>query len=138
MPIPPARVNQGDIYWCEPDPLDLVGSEQKGDRPWVIISIARLNRGNCVVGLPISRHTEKACAHLVMIPKQEITMEDGTPSIDRVALTDQIRSLDKTRFKPRAGFVSQRAINAIIVGIEALLGNSPMPPVPMPAQTFSN
>jgi mRNA-degrading endonuclease toxin of MazEF toxin-antitoxin module len=138
MLIPPARVNQGEIYWCEPDPQDLEGSEQKGDRPWVVISIARLNRGNCVVGLPISRHVEKACAHLVMIPKQEITMEDGTPSIDRVALTDQIRALDKRRFKPRAGFVSQRAVNAIIVGIEALFGNSPLPSVVKPPQKLSN
>ena len=93
MTTPPTNVNQGDLYWCQPDPLDTVGSEQEGDRPWVIISIPRLHRGNCAVGLPLSRHMEKAGAHLIAIPKNEITIEDGSPSIDRVALTDQIRAL---------------------------------------------
>jgi mRNA-degrading endonuclease toxin of MazEF toxin-antitoxin module len=55
-------IKQGDIYWCEPDPQDTVGSEQEGDRPWLVTSIASLHRGNCVVGLPLSRHMEKAGA----------------------------------------------------------------------------
>jgi hypothetical protein len=54
-------------------------------------------------------------------------MEDGSPSINRVALTDQIRALDKTRFKNRAGFISIRAINAILLGLDYLFGNSPIP-----------
>ncbi|MHB8486835.1 MAG: type II toxin-antitoxin system PemK/MazF family toxin [Candidatus Acidiferrales bacterium] len=130
MPTPPSIVNQGDIYWCEPDPSDTVGSEQEGDRPWVIISTARLHRGNCAVGLPLSRHLEKACAHLIAIPKNEITMEDGNPSIDRVALTDQIRALDKRRFRRKAGHISPRAINAIRLGLDYLFGNMPTPKNP--------
>jgi mRNA-degrading endonuclease toxin of MazEF toxin-antitoxin module len=116
------------MYWCEPDPQDTVGSEIEKDRPWVIVSIPRLNRGNCVVGLPLSRHIEKAVAHLIVVPKSEITMEDGNPSIDRVALTDQIRALDKTRFRKKAGFVSQRAITSILLGMDYLFGNVPLPP----------
>ena len=57
----------------------------------------------------------------------EITVEDGSESIDRVALTDQIRCLDKTRFKNKAGFVSIRAINAILLGLDYLFGNTPIP-----------
>jgi mRNA-degrading endonuclease toxin of MazEF toxin-antitoxin module len=121
------QINQGETYWCEPDPQDIVGSEQEGDRIWVIVSIPRLNRGNCVVGLPLSRHIEKAVAHLIQIPKSEITMEDGNPSIDRVALTDQIRALDKTRFRKKAGYVSIRAINAILMGLDYLFGKVPLP-----------
>jgi mRNA-degrading endonuclease toxin of MazEF toxin-antitoxin module len=129
MPVPPS-VNQGDLCWCEPDPKDIVGSEQEGDRPWVIVSIPRLNRGNCVVGLPLSRHIEKAFAHLIVIPKEEITMEDGNPSINRVALTDQIRALSKLRFRKKAGFVSIRAIRAILLGLDYLFGNTPLPRKP--------
>lgn len=125
MPNLLTTVERGHLYWCEPDPNDIVGSEQAGDRPWVIISIARLHRGNCAVGLPLSRHTEKSCAHLIRIPKTEITMEDGSPSIDRVALTDQIRALDKRRFRKKAGFVSPRAVNAILLGLDYLFGNTP-------------
>lgn len=128
MPAPTGSIRQGEMYWCEPDPQDTVGSEIEKDRPWVIVSIPRLNRGNCVVGLPLSRHIEKAVAHLIVVPKSEITMEDGNPSIDRVALTDQIRALDKTRFRKKAGFVSQRAITSILLGMDYLFGNVPLPP----------
>lgn len=127
MPNPPSILNQGDMYWCNPDPKDTEGSEQAGDRIWLIISIPRLHRGRCAVGLPLSRHMEKAGAHLVQIPKEEITMEDGNPSIDRVALTDQIRALDKTRLRKKAGFVSVRAISAIKLGLDYLFGNTPLP-----------
>lgn len=127
MSATPATVKQGDIYWCDPDPADTVGSEQAGDRPWVIVSIPRLHRGNCAVGLPLSRHMEKAGAHLIVIPRQEITMQDGNPPIDRVALTDQIRALDKTRFRRKAGYVSPRAISAILLGLDYLFGNAPLP-----------
>ena len=129
MPGRPPGVNQGDIYWCDPDPEGTVniGSEQVGERPWVIISHSRLHRGNCVVGMPLSRHIEKAFAHLIVVPKNEITMEDGSLAIDRVALTDQIRPLDKSRLKqPRAGFISIRAINAIILGLDYLVGKAPI------------
>ena len=127
MPGPQVSINQGDLYWCEPDPEDTVGSEQEGERPWVVISIPRLHRGNCAVGLPLSSHVEKSGAHLIKIPKNEVTMEGGKPSIDCVALTDQIRALDKTRFRAKAGFVSVRAINAILLGLDYLFGNKSLP-----------
>jgi mRNA-degrading endonuclease toxin of MazEF toxin-antitoxin module len=65
---------------------------------------------------------------LPQIPKNEITVEDGGPSIDRVALTDQIRALDKARLRKKAGFVSVRAINCIKLGLDYLFGNTPLPP----------
>jgi len=123
-----STINQGECYWCEPDPKDTVGSEIEKDRVWVIISIPRFHRGNCVVGLPLSRHVEKALAHLIKVPKTEMTVEDGSPSIDRVALTDQIRCLDKTRLRKKHGFISVRAINGIKHGMDYLFGNEPLPP----------
>ena len=126
--MPPApQINQGDLYWCEPDPKDTVGSEQEHDRPWVIVSIARLQRGNCVVGLPLSKQVQKACAHLVQIPKNEITMDGGIPPYDSVALVDQIRALDKTRLRRKTGRVSRRALNAIFLGLDYLFGREALP-----------
>jgi mRNA-degrading endonuclease toxin of MazEF toxin-antitoxin module len=118
----PTIVKTGDIYWCEPDPQDTVGSEQEKDRPWVIVSLTILHRGNCVVGIPLSKNTKKACAHLIAIPKNEITMDGGIASYDSVALTDQIRALDKTRFRRKAGSVSKKGLNAILLGLERLFG----------------
>jgi mRNA-degrading endonuclease toxin of MazEF toxin-antitoxin module len=128
MAISPTTViTQGSLYWCDPEPTDTVGAEHAGDHIWVIISLPRYHRGNCAVALPLSRHVEKARGHLIKVTAGEITMEDNNPSIDRVALTDQIRALDKTRFRKKAGFISQRAIFAILLGLDYLVGNAPEP-----------
>jgi mRNA-degrading endonuclease toxin of MazEF toxin-antitoxin module len=110
------------MYWCEPDPKDTVGSEQEKDRPWVIVSVTHLHRGNCVVGLPLSKNIKKASAHLIAIPRTEITMDGGIPPYDSVALTDQIRALDKRRFRRKAGSISPKGLNAILLGLERLFG----------------
>lgn len=122
MPIPlTAEVKQGELYFCEPEPTDTVGSEQAGDRVWLVVSIPQLRRGKTVVCLPLSRH-DKEAAHLIKIPQQEITVTAGDPNIDRVALTDQIRALDRTRFRRKFGFISPRAITAIFLGLDYLFG----------------
>lgn len=110
------------LYWCEPDPADTVGSEQEKDRLWVVLSIPRLQRGNCVVCVPLTTSLHMGCAHLIQIPDDQITMADGRPSVSCVALTDQIRSLDKTRFRKHAGYLSERALKAIFNGLDFLFG----------------
>jgi PemK-like, MazF-like toxin of type II toxin-antitoxin system len=42
-------------------------------------------------------------------------VEGNDPNIDRVALTDQIRALDKRRFRRKFGHVSTRAMNSILI-----------------------
>jgi len=115
---------QCELWWCDPDPqlTDTVGREIQKDRPWLIVSTERLHRGDCVVGLPMSRHVGKALAHLIQVPASEITMVDGTMSIDRVALTDQIRSLSKLRLRKQAGYITRPALLAVMVGLDRYLG----------------
>src|SRR5712691_8751089 len=108
MPHPPKIVKQGELYFCEPDPNDTVGSEQEKDRPWVIVSMTQFHRGNCVVGIPLSKHIDKACAHLIVIPRDEMHWDGGAGPYDAVALTDQIRALDKSRFRRKIGHVSSK------------------------------
>jgi mRNA-degrading endonuclease toxin of MazEF toxin-antitoxin module len=88
----------------------------------MVVSIPALHRGNCVVALPLSRHTVKAGAHLIKVPLGEITMDGDDEKIDRVALTDQIRALDKRRFRRKMGHVSTRAVNSILLGLDYLFG----------------
>jgi mRNA-degrading endonuclease toxin of MazEF toxin-antitoxin module len=120
--VTPTIIKTGELYWCEPDPKDTVGSEMEKDRPWVIMSMSYLHRGNCVVGLPLTKNTSKACAHLIRIPSTELTMDGGVSPYDSVALTDQIRCLDKTRFRRKAGSISPKGLNAIKLGLERLFG----------------
>lgn len=123
MPSPiPAIVKTGEMYWCEPDPKDTVGSEQEKDRIWVIVSLDEFHRGNCVVGVPLSTKVHKAVAHLVKIPSVHLTMIDGHVPQDCVALTDQIRALDKTRLRRRAGRISKGGLSSILLGLQRLFG----------------
>lgn len=109
------------MYWCEPDPADTLGSEQHGDRIWLIVSMR--SRSRCVVALPLSRHTEKAIhPFLITVPASQITTVDGTAAIDRVALVDQIRSLDKSRLRKKSGEVTMRALFSVFNGIDYMLG----------------
>ena len=127
MPISPTTiVNQGECWFCDPDPqdVDTVGSEQAGDRIWVVVSVPQPSRTRCVIALPLSRHMEKAGSYNIKIPSKEITVEGSDPNIDRVALADQIRVLDKTRFRRRFGHVSPRAISSIFLGFDYLCGRS--------------
>jgi mRNA interferase MazF len=123
MPIPPKTVvKTGELYFCEPDPKDTVGSEVEKDRPWVIVSQTHLHRGNCVVALPLTKNLGKGLAHLITIPRTEIVWDGGVAPYDSVALTDQIRALDKLRLRRKIGHVSQRGLDAILLGLQALFG----------------
>ncbi len=118
-------VRQGDIYWVEIQPEETVGSEQYKRRPFVIVSRSDLNRGqNNVVGVPLSTKVAKACAHRILIPVAEIIKDPGSNSVvkNSVALTDQIRVLDKSRLEePRIGYLSQTAtIGVVEVGLAYL------------------
>lgn len=132
MATPPTGINQGDLYFCEPAPKDTVGSEIDGDHVWVIVSLPKFHRGNCVVGLPLSRHSHKALAHLIAIPAAEITGIGSNIAINRVALTDQIRALDKTRLRRKAGHVSHKVIGSILLGLDYLFGNMRIPATALP------
>ena len=54
-----------------------------------------------------------------------VTIRDNlnsAPPYDSVALTDQIRALDKTRLRRKSGTMSVKGLNAMKLGIERLFG----------------
>jgi mRNA-degrading endonuclease toxin of MazEF toxin-antitoxin module len=120
--ITPNIVKTGELYWCEPDPADTVGSEIEKDRIWLIVSQTHLHRKNNVVAVPLSRTVSLACAHLIAIPKSELIGDGISTFADSVALTDQIRCLDKRRFRKKAGNISTRGLNSVRSGLERLFG----------------
>jgi mRNA interferase MazF len=81
------------VYWVNLDPV--VGSEIRKTRPAVIVSNDSCNRyGTRVVVLPITSNVDSLYAGEAMV---EVKGKAGR------ALGDQIRSLDKSRLKARAG-----------------------------------
>lgn len=91
------RVPQrGDVYWVNLDPV--VGTEIRKTRPAVIVSNNSCNRYSTrVVVLPITSNVSSLHHGEAMV---EVKGKPGR------ALGDQIRSLDKTRLKARAGAVT--------------------------------
>jgi mRNA-degrading endonuclease toxin of MazEF toxin-antitoxin module len=124
--MPAANFDQGDVYFCDPDPkvVDTVGSEQKGDHVWVIVSTPAHHRGNCVVGVPLSKHMGKAGGHLTPIPSAYINYWADEEKLDRVALTDQIRNLDKTRLRRQVATLSKMGLSAVFQGLDNLFGRA--------------
>ncbi|MGI8989352.1 MAG: type II toxin-antitoxin system PemK/MazF family toxin [Bryobacteraceae bacterium] len=114
---------QGDIYWVRARDLDIEGSEQRKNRPYVIVSRLKINRlGKNVVGVPLTSQLHKGGSHRVNIPLNLMVRDVGwplewSPGTPRtqletsVALTDQIRVLDKGRLAyPRMGYLTSTAI----------------------------
>ena len=124
---------QGDIYWVYAIDLDIEGSEQDKNRPYVIVSRLSINRlGPTVVGVPLSTELSKAGGHRMMVPAQLMIRESAWPATwdngnprrqleTSVALTDHIRVLNKTRLTmPRMGCLSTTAIAGLELGLRRI------------------
>lgn len=115
---------QGEIYWVKiNDDTETTGSELKKSRPYIIVSKNQINRlGPRVVGVPFTSSLHLACAHRVLVPLSQMVPNPACshPLNDSVALTDQIRVLDKSRLElPKMGDLTETAR----YGIEGALAN---------------
>ena len=114
-------IKQGDIYWVSARYLDIAGHEQQKNRPYVVVSRDLINNlGQNIVGVPLSTKIHKANSHRILIPVQHMIKD---PSATRdlstsVALTDQIRVLDRSRLEmPKMGSLSSTAIGGLELGL---------------------
>jgi len=84
------------VYWVTLDPV--VGTEIRQTRPAVIVSNDSCNRyGTRVVVLPITSNVTSLYPGEAMVAMVAVKGKPGR------ALGDQIRSIDKSRLKSRAG-----------------------------------
>lgn len=94
---------RGDVYWVNLDPV--VGSEIRKTRPAVIVSNDSCNRyGTRVVVLPITSNVDSLYPGEAMV---EVKGKRGR------ALGDQIRSIDKSRLKSRAGRLTSEEMSRL-------------------------
>ena len=98
-------VKRGDIYYADLSPV--VGSEQGGVRPVLIV---QNNVGNkfspTVIAAAITSQTGKTKlpTHIEIEPEQS-----GLKS-ESVVLTEQIRTIDKSRLKEKIGHIDDEKI----------------------------
>ena len=92
------EIRRGDLYYAELDPI--VGSEQAGTRPVLVVSNDIGNRYSpVIVAVPITsrRIGKKWLPTHVRVRMPELLKNDST------ALTEQIRTIDKLRLKEYIG-----------------------------------
>ena len=112
-------MKRGDIYRADLDPV--VGSEQGGIRPVLII---QNNTGNLysptVIVAAITSRRKKPCMP-VHVP---ITAQESGLPVDSVVLTEQVRTLEKSRLSRYLGHLSDACMTRIDQALERSIGKA--------------
>ena len=98
-------VKKGDLFFADLSPV--VGSEQGGTRPVLIIQNDMGNKYSpTVIAAAITSQTgkNKLPTHI------EIGSQNSGLKSDSVVLTEQIRTIDKSRLKEKIGHIEDDAI----------------------------
>jgi len=94
---------KGEIYLVQE--YDTSGSEQKKNRPWILVGASPINKARkVVVAIPLSTSA---------IESNPITVKIYFNNIIQCAVLDQIRALDKKRFIRFEGALDQHDIDLI-------------------------
>ena len=112
-------MKRGDIYRADLDPV--IGSEQGGVRPVVIIQndIGNLHSPTVIVAAVTTRRKKPALPVHVCI-----TAEESGLARDSVVLTEQVRTLEKTRLTRYLGTLSEEAMRRIDRALGMSLGTA--------------
>ena len=135
---------QGEIYWVYAKDLDIQGSEQQKNRPYVIVSRDSVNAlGRNVVGVPLTSVLTAGGALRVQLPLQMMvpnsawpaTWPSGTPRNQlktSIALVDHIRVLDINRLlTPKMGELSSTAVAGLELALLRLFETPQNRPLPV-------
>ena len=112
-------MKRGDIYRADLDPV--VGSEQGGVRPVVIIQndMGNLHSPTVIVAAVTTRRKKPGLPVHV-----SITAEESGLARDSVVLTEQVRTLEKTRLTRYLGTLSDEAMRRIDHALQMSLGTA--------------
>lgn len=110
------QVKRGDIYFADLSPV--VGSEQSGIRPVLIIQndIGNKHSPTVIVIAITSKQKPNLLTHILV--------EDKKCGLDKdsVILTEQIRTLDKSRLRNKIGSVDNKTLEKVKKAIEISFG----------------
>ena len=122
------HLDPADVVWIDLR-FHTVGSEQQKNRPWIVVTSSRFNKGPLGIfqAVPLSSELKMLDLSLpsrIRVESKQLTYQDqNLPDhlklhrVDRVALCDQIRTLSEQRILARAGQVQRRVLDSIRAGI---------------------
>jgi len=108
--------HRGELYYANPDPV--VGHEQAGYRPFLILSVERVNQTDweIAIGVPVTTTDWGNPVHVRIDPT-----ESGLPRVS-YAMPEMLRSLSIRRFRSRAGQVPVEVADLTARRVSVLLG----------------
>ena len=102
---------RGEIWWVNLDPTQ--GAEIKKVRPCVVVSADWVNRGRKTpVVVPLSSSPDEA---------PPIVISVKSAGRDSVAVIDQVRAVDKGRFKQTTGKLSDNDLESVERGLRLVM-----------------
>lgn len=113
-------IAKGDVWWVDLPPP--TGSEAAFRRPALVVQCDSLNASGIgtVLVVPITSSLRFAAAPGNVLVR---SAESGLPR-DSVANVSQLRALARTRFDERVGRVRPGTLDAVIAGIDVVLGRA--------------
>lgn len=111
-----AIIIRGDIVWCDFNPV--VGSEQAGIRPAVVVQTDRANRSSpCTIVVPFTTRIRRSLfpSH-VFVPAGE-----GGLTQDSIALCEQVRVIDQRRITRVVGHLGESRLDELGGALRAAL-----------------
>ena len=104
-------MNRGEVYWVDLKPT--TGAEINKLRPCVIVGATPINKArHTVVVVPLSTSAKA---------RPPLTISVNCLNRQVVAVCDQIRTVDKSRLKNAAGFLSSHDVQALDDGLRQVL-----------------
>ena len=105
-------MKRGEVWWVDLDPTR--GSELRKRRPALILSVDALNRARrTVVVVPLSSSPE---------PRPPLVVPVPSAGPESVAISDQLRAVDKRRLDRVFGRVENAELRAVEDGVRVVLG----------------
>ena len=116
MPTERPEVKRGEVYLADPDPV--VGHEQGGRRPFLVISIDRMNRSaaSLAIAVPLTSTDRGSKLHVRIDPP-----EGGLERVS-FAMPEMVRSVSTKRLQRRLGRASMDTVEAVANRIGLLVG----------------
>jgi mRNA interferase MazF len=102
-----STVSTAEVWEAYLDPV--VGHEQGGRRPVVIVSTNRLHEipNALVFVVPCTARNRLVRSHVL------VTLSDGIPPRESFAMTEQVRSVSRQRLRKRIGVIDPETLRLI-------------------------
>ena len=109
------KINQKEIWQVYFDPI--VGSEQAGNRPAVVVSGNTMNQYfNVAIVCPITSSLKRYKGHPILKPSKTNGLKNESE-----IMVFHVRSLSKLRFKKKVGEISDKELEQIKITLDKIL-----------------